>query len=547
MSPRSRSRSKSRSRSRSKSSRPARRPPAAPPAPTPRRRPAPPRSLLLLLLAALLPLHPAIAADDPPPPPAQTQTQPQPPAADAHPEPEPEPGLAALAAIESAMIAAIERAEASVVAIARYRDPANPEETTAIRGRGPAPAPRVQPGVLRLDPEFEAPPDGIYGFGSGVVIGDAGEILTTYHNVSGASRLIVRAAGNQRFDAEIIAADPRSDLAVIAPRLAGPDAPSLKPIPLGDAGALRKGSFLIALGNSFDVARDDGRVSAGWGILANRARKIQLPPADDVAAQPQLRNYPTLLQLDAKLNLGMSGGAVVNLRGELVGLTTAAGNPENFDPQAGYAIPVDRLGRQAIDALRQGREVEYGFLGIRLDTLTRTTRIDSVTPGTPASQGGLMTGDEILEVGGVPVNDSDELVLAINQMPVGETIPLRVRRNGQTLERSVILSKMRILGDPPVIATTKPKDWRGLRVDFTSAVFNPADPALLQQMSKGTVSVSEVQNGSPAFFAGLRPGMIVLEVDGQTVASPRLFEQAVRDKTGPVKFKTDSGEIVVKP
>ena len=161
-----------------------------------------------------------------------------------------------------------------------------------------------------------------FDFGSGVVIGDRGEILTLYHVVRGARELIVRAADRQEFEAEIIAADPRSDLAVIVPvESDGADPPRLKPLAIGDAGRLRKGAFLIALGNSFNAARD-GKPSASWGILSNIARKLD-SDLDDIDRAPQdasgCSNYPTLLQLDAKLNLGMSGGAVINLKGELVG------------------------------------------------------------------------------------------------------------------------------------------------------------------------------------------------------------------------------------
>ena len=116
-----------------------------------------------------------------------------------------------------------------------------------------------------------------FDFGSGVVIGDHGEILTLFHVVRGARELIVRAAGKQEFDAEIIAADPRSDLAVIVPavsdglRFPQAQADGAWAIPL----ALRKGAFLIALGNSFNAAHD-GNASASWGILSNISRKLEL-------------------------------------------------------------------------------------------------------------------------------------------------------------------------------------------------------------------------------------------------------------------------------
>src|SRR5262249_32997620 len=206
-----------------------------------------------------------------------------------------------------------------------------------------------------------------FDYGSGVVIGDKGEILTAYHVVRGAARLTVRAEKRQAFLAEIIAADPRSDLAVIAPKDGPEPPPKLRPLAIGDSTRLRKGAFLVALGNPFNAARDDGRPSASWGILSNIARQIEPTPEEKSRQEMQLRHYPARLQLDAKLNLGMSGGAVINLKGELVGLTTAAANAVGFDAQAGYAIPMDLLGRKVVETLKQGKEYEYGFLGINLD------------------------------------------------------------------------------------------------------------------------------------------------------------------------------------
>ncbi len=132
-----------------------------------------------------------------------------------------------------------------------------------------------------------------FDFGSGVVVGDEGQILTAFHVVRGAAQLIVRAADRQEFEAEIIAADPRSDLAVIVPvAIPGMPAPRLKPIALGDAGQLRKGSFLIALGNPFNAAQD-GKPSASWGILSNVARRVE-PEQDEMSMGPRRIDLPQL-------------------------------------------------------------------------------------------------------------------------------------------------------------------------------------------------------------------------------------------------------------
>ncbi len=278
-------------------------------------------------------------------------------------------------------------------------------------------------------------------------------------------------------------------------------APKLSPLPIGDASTLRKGSFLVALGNPFNAARD-GKPSASWGILANIARKMY-PSSDEVQRMDfQLKNYPTLLQLDAKLNLGMSGGAVINMKGELVGITTAAANAAGFDAQAGYAIPMDLLGRKVVGALIEGREYEYGFLGIGLDQ-RNTSRVDSAKPGTPAAQGGVLVDDLIVAVGDIPVTDRDSLVVAINSIPAGEPVTLKIERRDQLIERTVRLAKLKIR--TPVIATNRPAPWRGVRVDFTSVLANAvAGPDMDKAMTQEGVLVTEVETGSEADKAGLR-------------------------------------------
>jgi S1-C subfamily serine protease len=378
-----------------------------------------------------------------------------------------------------------------------------------------------------------------------VVVGDKGEILTAYHVVKGAKALHVRAANRQSFPAEIIAADSRSDLAVIVPRdTPGLPTPSLKPIALGDATRLRKGAFLVALGNPFNAARD-GKPSASWGILSNVARRIE-PASDEAARQEfQLKHYPTLLQLDAKLNLGMSGGAVINTSGELVGLTTAAANAAGFDAQAGYAIPMDALGRKVVEALKQGKEYEYGFLGIRLDMQQGTNRVMSADPGTPAALGGVQVDDAIVAVGDIPVTDSDSLVVAINSIPAGEPVALKIVRRQQAIERTVRLAKLRV--KTPVIVTNRPAPWRGLRVDYTSTLANSVfGPEMQEAMAREGVLITEVATGSEAEKAGLKTNQLVTRVEGEPVRTPKEFATAVDGKKGPVKLETDAGVVTVK-
>jgi len=383
-----------------------------------------------------------------------------------------------------------------------------------------------------------------FDFGSGVVIGDQGEILTAFHVVQGASRLTVRAVDRQVFQAEVIAADPRSDLAVIAPvSVPGEAPPKLKPLPIGDAATLRKGSFLVALGNPYNAARD-GRASAGWGILANIARRVEaeLDVSPLVGKPVQLPNYPTLLQLDAKLNLGMSGGAVVNMKGELVGLTTTAASPAGFDAMAGYAIPMDRASRRAVETLRRGMEVEYGLLGVR-PHMRNTNRIDSVSPNSPAARGDLQRGDEIIAVNDAPVVDFDSLIVAVNSYSAGDRVRLKILRDGREIEKTLVLAKFPVEGE--IIATARPPAWRGIRVDYLSTLnASQTGVNLLENIDSGVVT-REVEPESPAEKAGLIKGRVIRKVGDEKITSPARFAEVVSQLKGPVTLMTDAGPIVV--
>ena len=275
--------------------------------------------------------------------------------------------LDVVAALETALADAIAKAEPSVVAIAREKSTTG-DETTAVRGRNPAGRP-ARPRSCRATSTRSAMTSISFDYGSGVVIGERGEILTAYHVVKGASRLVVRAFGQ----AAVRRRDHRRRPAQRPGRDRPPAGPGRRAARAQAAGHGRRdqapqGAFLVALGNPFNAARDGRPLGQLGHPVQRRPPPRTAARGPDAGASARCRIYPTLLQLDAKLNLGMSGGAVINLKGELVGLTTAAANAAGFDAQAGYAIPMDALGRRLVETLRQGKEFEYGFLGIRLDT-----------------------------------------------------------------------------------------------------------------------------------------------------------------------------------
>ena len=239
----------------------------------------------------------------------------------------------------------------------------------------------------------------------------------------------------------------------------------------------------------------------------------------------------------------MSGGAVINLKGELVGLTTASANAAGFDAQAGYAIPMDALGRRLVETLRQGKEFEYGFLGIRLDP-AGSNRVVDAQPGTPAGEGGVQTGDAILAVGEIPVTNADELVLAINSIPPGVPIKLKLQRGKEIVERTVELAKFP--AEEGVIATNRPPAWRRhprrLREHAAQRRLRPGPPRRPGARRRGR---RRRRAGSPGEKAGLKRGQVITHVRGRKIRNPRDFAQAVGDGDLPVPLTTDLGTVDV--
>jgi S1-C subfamily serine protease len=308
---------------------------------------------------------------------------------------------------------------------------------------------------------------------------------------------------------------------------------------------------VIALGNPYAIARD-GQPSASWGIVANLARKAPLGPEDfDAPGKSTLHHYGTLIQTDAKLNFGTSGGALLNLKGEMVGLTTSLAALAGYEQPAGYAFPVDATFRRVVETLKQGREVEYGLLGIQPTGLSlqemmrgmHGTRVHRVVVGSPAQRFGVCEGDVVTAVNGIPIYDPDGLVLEVGKLPVEAVVRLSLLRDEQKPSLDVTLAKFPVSGKK--IVTAPPPSWRGLRVDYTTAM--PETDLLSSSAAPSfdeAVVVTEVDPNSPAWEAGLRPRDFICQVDQAPIRNPREFQAAVSGKSGPVQLRLygDFGE-----
>jgi serine protease Do len=451
-------------------------------------------------------------------------------------------GLQAAVAIESSLVEAIAKAERSVVAIARTRKPSQDASPAAdlLEGLG-------EGSELLTDPTR---PDFVpHDFGSGVVIDARGLILTTYHVVGDipVSRYVVW-IGKKPYPATVRAADPWLDLAVLKI-----DANDLTPLPLGDAKSLKKGQIALALGNPYAIARD-GQPSATWGIIANLARPappaLERPGASAGESRVTLHHYGNLIQTDARLELGSSGGALVNLKGELIGITTSLAALAGYEKSGGFAIPIDDDFRRSLETLKSGRVPAYGFLGVAPTFLTAEerrqgrfgARLLDVVPATPAAKSGLQAGDVVTHVEGEMVSDDMQLIRRLSGMAADTTVSLTLERGGganrrgRVLTSKVTLSKKRVEGPRPAFAEQPEPMWRGLRVEYSTATPQFRDQSR-DLDPEGSLGVIDVDKDSPAWKAGFRPGDFISHVGKTRVATPKQFQLATADLRGSVSLK----------
>jgi len=461
-------------------------------------------------------------------------------------------GLAVLAALQEQFARVIARAEPSVVSVIRIKGvPAGRDEAGPIWRQDQLILPgRATPESYLDDPRY-VPND----FGSGVIVGSEGLILTTYHVVRDAQAVYVRFQDGKLSRAVIWAADPRSDLAVIRVQRQG-----LRPLAMGDASRLRKGHLVLALANPLATARD-GRATASWGIIANTHRSLP-PPQGTIAEERTLHHNGTLLQTDCRLDIGSSGGALLDLRGRLVGLITALPAIQGYDKPAGFAIPMDGLMKRIVARLKEGREVEYGFLGIQLDDVESSRRrpagvrvpadirygvvVMRVYPACPAYLAGLREGDVVVGIDGEPVRNTEDLIMKVGSRFAGTVVTLRIVRGSREHTLRVKLGKYPVRGR--VIATKQPDPWRGLRVDWACTLITEIMAhERLSRVKDGAVVVRDVVAGSPAAAAGLQRGMLVTHVNSTRVRDPEQFARAVQRATGPVELALEGGQRVVVP
>ena len=296
----------------------------------------------------------------------------------------------------------------------------------------------------------------VYGQGSGFVFDSQGDIVTNYHVAGQADQISVIFADGTQKDATLVGADPDSDLAVVK---VDPSGLNLTPLTLGNSDNLQVGQFVVAIGNPFGL-----QGSMTTGIVSALDRNLD---SQNTALDGSSFTIPDIIQTDAAINPGNSGGPLLDMSGEVIGVNTAIESSTQQSSGVGFAVPSNTVSRVVSSLIANGT-YQHAWLGIAGGTLTPTldsamnlsntqegVLISSVTVGSPADQAGLqggsrqtqiegqsvtIGGDIIVSVNGQPVHNFDDLLNAVDNAQIGQTITLGILRNGQTMNVDVTLA-----------------------------------------------------------------------------------------------------------
>ncbi|MEV0000703.1 trypsin-like peptidase domain-containing protein [Micromonospora sp. NPDC050980] len=275
------------------------------------------------------------------------------------------------------------------------------------------------------------------GEGSGVILSADGFVLTNNHVVASASGDTVKVvfADGKTASAKIVGTDPKTDLAVV--RASGVS--GLKAAKFGDSDSMQVGDQVLALGSPLGL---QGSVTAG--ILSARDRTISAGEGGQQQSPQGASSISGLLQTDAPINPGNSGGALVNTRGEVIGINTAiatAGQGSNGNIGVGFAIPSNKA-KDVAGKLQRGEKVSHPSLGVSVNTAEDGgALVAAVTPGSPAESAGLQRGDVITKFGDTVINESNDLVGAVQAGKVGDRVEIQFKRNGSDEKATVTLAE----------------------------------------------------------------------------------------------------------
>jgi len=368
-----------------------------------------------------------------------------------------------------------------------------------------------------------------YSLGSGFIFDSKGYVLTNNHVVSGATEITVTLANESKYKAHLIGSDKGTDVAVLKIEADEP----LAALDLGNSDSLLVGDWVLAIGNPFPQEHLDRTVTVG--VVSGKQRSNLQFGGD---ATPDYQDY---IQTDAAINQGNSGGPLVDIHGQVVGINSAIASPSGGNVGIGFAIPIN-LVKEILPDLMQSGKVERGWLGVYLQSLNKELAaanglksqegavLTDVQAQSPAAEAGLKRGDVILNFDGKKVIDATQLRFWVAKAGPGRDVPLQVYRDGKTMNLSVRLKDREmamatLVRQPQAPLQTDPgKNNFGLTVrTSTKELCDRFDVRYYPG-----VIVVEVESGSPADRKEIEPGFIISEVNSREVKAVSDFEAALK-------------------
>jgi len=362
-----------------------------------------------------------------------------------------------------------------------------------------------------------------HSLGSGVIVNADGYILTNNHVVDGASDVQVTLSDKRQLKAKIVGTDPRTDIAVLKIPTSG-----LSTVTLGDSAKAKVGDIVLAIGDPFGIGE-----TVTMGIVSATGRR------DLRLEGPE--GYEDFIQTDASINPGNSGGALVNTRGELIGINTAIiSNGGGGNQGIGFAVPVN-MARTVMEQILKTGKVTRGFLGVNIQEVTpdiakafsvpsaEGALVGDVTPDSPGAKAGLQKGDIITALNGQKISDYHDLRLRISQTAPGTAIKMDVYRNGQKQQMTATLAEF------PEKAQAAENSPQGESPALEGVQAENLNSDIIQQLNlpSGThgVVITRVDPDSNAAETGLQRGDVIQEVNRKPINNVEQFRAAVRAAT----------------
>ena len=390
-----------------------------------------------------------------------------------------------------------------------------------------------------MEGEREIPQQGL---GSGIIISEDGYILTNHHVIKDVDELRVQLVDDQEFEAELVGTDPTTEIALIKI-----DAKNLVKGTLGNSDELQVGEWVLAIGSPMEI-----NFTVTAGIVSALSRDINIIRGE------QGYGIENFIQTDAAINPGNSGGALVNYKGEIIGVNTAIASPTGYYVGYGFAVPIN-LAKTVIDDFIKYGEIRRGYIGVQIEPMNQVKAegvgldkpqgvfISNVLADGAAFEAGIKAGDVILEVEGLEVNKPNQVQAKIGSYNPGEKISLVIWRDGKRKTFSVTLQGR--AGDTPVASSSRQPVERNIS-SLGISVSDISDVDLKRLDLDEGIVLQSVERNSPAYREGLQRGDVIYEVDGKSVTSASQFNDYLDglDKGDIIKLKirrSDSNDRLV--